>query len=378
VTNTASNPVAAVRNLAAKAFRRAGAVPKAAIRAARRTERAREHAARVRAEWSVERELAGIARGREPILLGPWLSEVGFEVLYWIPFLRWFEDRYRIDRDRVIAVSRGGVADWYEPVAARYVEIFHHLDPDTFARRNADRRTSSEGGGQKQTAAGSLDDDILVAAKRQFGIASATVCHPSAMYRLFGQFWLGNRALDLVMSHTRHARYTLSPPADLELPDRYVAVKFYTGTALPPTEANTRALRGIVAAVASRMPVVMLDAGMKTDEHEDYLFRDIPNVISLQRHVSAATNLGVQTAVIAGAERFIGTCGSLAWLAPMLGVDTIAVYAEERLLLSHIFFATHVYRQTGSARFDPLDLSAASHVDLAAAAEAVVECRSRV
>ena len=26
----------------------------------------------------------------EPILVGPWLGEVGFELLYWIPFLRWF------------------------------------------------------------------------------------------------------------------------------------------------------------------------------------------------------------------------------------------------------------------------------------------------
>ena len=72
----------------------------------------------------------------------------------------------------------------------------------------------------------------------------------------------------------------------------------------------------------------------------------------------------MQTAVIAGAQAFIGTCGSLAWLAPMLGVDTVAVYADERFLLSHIFFATHVYRQAGAARFDTLDLRAAMQLDL--------------
>ena len=26
-----------------------------------------------------------------PILLGPWRSELGFEVLYWIPFLAWLK-----------------------------------------------------------------------------------------------------------------------------------------------------------------------------------------------------------------------------------------------------------------------------------------------
>ena len=74
-----------------------------------------------------------LARGRHPIVAGPWLSEVGFEVLYWIPFLRWFEDRYRVDRERVIAVSRGGASSWYADVAGAYVDIFDHLDPETFA-----------------------------------------------------------------------------------------------------------------------------------------------------------------------------------------------------------------------------------------------------
>ena len=34
-------------------------------------------------------------------------------------------------------------------------------------------------------------------------------------------------------------------------------------------------------------------------------------------HFTPQTNLGVQTEVIRRADRFVGTCGSLAWLAPM-------------------------------------------------------------
>src|SRR5688572_32368785 len=153
------DPLAAVRNLAAKAWRRAAAVPKRGVRIARRAGRVREQAAAFADEWRVEREIAAVARGRGPIIAGPWLSEVGFEVLYWIPFLRWFEDRYRVDRERVIAVSRGGVADWYRGVAARYVEIFDHVDPATFARRNAGRRAENESGGQKQTRRSPFDEE---------------------------------------------------------------------------------------------------------------------------------------------------------------------------------------------------------------------------
>ena len=44
---------------------------------------------------AVRRELAALASKPEPILVGPWLGEVGFELLYWIPFLRWFAEQLR-------------------------------------------------------------------------------------------------------------------------------------------------------------------------------------------------------------------------------------------------------------------------------------------
>ena len=362
----------AVRNLSAKAWRRLAAVPKRGVKLVRRVDRLREQARSVQAEWQIEREIAAVAAGRQSIIVGPWLSEVGFEVLYWIPFLRWFEDRYRIDRERVVAVSRGGVAEWYRDVADGYVEIFDHVKPDTFSRRNTERREDHESGGQKQTSPGSLDRDILSAARHATGLQGAAVCHPSLMYRLFSQFWLGNRALDLVESHTRHLPLTVTPASALGLPAQYVAAKFYTGAALPDTPEYRRALRELVRVVARQLPVVTLDTGMATDEHEDYLFHDIPNVISLRDQMTPRTNLGVQASVIAGAQRFVGTCGSVAWMAPMLGVDTIAAYAEDRFLASHIMFASQVYVRMGAARFETLDVRAAMQVDwLAPKAETV-------
>jgi hypothetical protein len=372
------DPLAAMGNLAAKAWRRAAAVPKRGVRIARRAGRLREQAAVVADEWRVEREIAAVARGRGPIIAGPWLSEVGFEVLYWIPFLRWFEDRYRVDRERVIAVSRGGVAGWYGDLAGRYVEIFDHITPAEFGRRNRERHQREEAGGQKQTTISSFDEELIAAARAATGTREAAICHPSLMYRLFSRFWYGNRALDLVASHTRFAPVngrTSAPrtPALPHLPDRYLAAKFYTGAALPGTPAARGALRELVRRAASRIPVVMLDTGMATDEHEDYLFRDIANVVSLRDQLAPQTNLAVQTAAIAGSQGFIGTCGSLAWMAPLMGVDTLAVYSEERFLVSHVFFAGQAYRQAGAARFDTLDLRAVTQLDLLASAAAVAQ-----
>jgi hypothetical protein len=366
-----THPLKAARNLAAKAWRRGSARTRRSAHVARRA-RVREQWTMFRDEWRIERELAFLARGRQPIVAGPWLSEVGFEVLYWIPFLRWFEDRYRVDRERVIAVSRGGASSWYADVAGAYVDIFDHLDPETFGRRNAERRDVDESGGQKQTMHGPLDDEVLQMVRRSAGADNAAVCHPQLMYRLFNQFWSGNRPLDLVMSHTRHRLLEMSRPAGVPLPERYVAAKFYTGTALPDSADHRRALRDLINVVARRMPVVVLDTGLKTDEHEDYLFHGLSNVFSVRTQVDPRTNLDLQTAVISGSRGFIGTCGSLAWLAPMLGIDTVAVYANDRFLASHIFFATHVYRQNGAARFDTLDLRGVMDLDLMEASESMV------
>src|SRR5262245_22601526 len=78
---------------------------------------------RLTREISVRRELRAAAGGDGPIIVGPWLSEVGYEVLYWVPFLRWFCDRYQVDPSRMVVVSRGGVASWYRDVATHYVEL---------------------------------------------------------------------------------------------------------------------------------------------------------------------------------------------------------------------------------------------------------------
>ena len=368
-----TDALAAARNLTAKAWRRGSAAPRHFIRVARRV-RFREQLDLLQTEWGIERELAALARSRRPIVAGPWLSEVGFEVLYWIPFLRWLEDRYRIDRERVIAVSRGGVSSWYDDVAATYVDIFDQMDPEAFNQRNAERRDSGESGGHKHKRHSALDEDLLRGVKLKLGAGDALLCHPRLMYVLFDQFWSGNRPLDLVMSRTRHRLLSVPSPPDLRLPDCYMAAKFYTGTALPDTPAYRRALRRLVAHAARAMPVVLLDTGLRTDEHEDYLFDDLPNVFSVRQHLTPQTNLAVQTGVIAGSQGFIGTCGSLAWLAPMLGVDTIAVYADPRFLVSHIFFATHVYRQASAARFDTLDLGAVTDLSLFESREAEAAC----
>jgi hypothetical protein len=334
------------------------------VRTSRYWDRLRQRAWPVVArDVAVRRVLRAAAHGSGPVIVGPWLSEVGYEVLYWVPFLRWFTRQYDVDPERVIAVSRGGVSAWYGGIASRYVEQFDLFTPREFAERNETRRGEAD---QKQLGISDFDQEILARARARIGIDAANVCHPSAMFQLLRQFWLGNDSLQSVLEYTEYESIAQAAPVDLpKLPDRFVAIKFYTGRALMDTPPNRDQLRRLVERIGRRHPIVALNTNLSLDEHADYVFRDIPGLVTLDGWVTPQNNLAVQTEVIRRAARFVGTCGSLAWLAPMLGTDTLAVYADDHFLTPHLYAARHAYNSMQAARFTPMDLAVLDQIDVA-------------
>lgn len=322
-----------------------------------------------RTQRRVERVLSRAASPGSTIIVGPWTSEVGYEVLYWIPFLHWAVDRYGVRPERVVALSRGGTQSWYEGIATRYVEIFDLVDPDDFAERAAARR---ERGDQKQMAPSDFDRELVRAASERLGIHDAASWHPGAMYQMFRAFWHGDRSLEFLFRHTNFLRTAAMAreQSGLVLPAEYAAVKFYTGPALPDTELNRAALHDLVRRLAARMPVVMLDTAWSVDEHRDYSFEGIPGVTTLRPSLDPRTNLDLQTRVIAGASRFVGTCGGLAWLAPLLGVDTLAVYDDDRYLTAHLYAIRSLCRRMQTAKFSTLSIRAMRGVSTVSCAEA--------
>lgn len=354
----------AVWNLGRKAAVRLLSIHKPLVRITRRRARAGQQRAMFTAAQEVEREIARAVAGRGPIVVGPWLGEVGYEALYWLPFLRWVQHRYRVAPDRLTIVSRGGVEHWYGGMAARYVDLFDLLSPGELAARNEDRQVRDEGGGRKQSRRGELDDWLLerVAAN---GAAPAAMLHPSLLFRIFRDVWQGNLPLDFLFTRAGFARVTPPPRPSLpDLPPEYVAVKFYSGTAIPEAAENRDTLRALVRTIAARTPVVVLDTGLSVDDHRDYLFDGIPGVLSARSWMTPRTNLGLQSAIVAHARYFLGTCGGLAWLAPFMGVPTVAVYADDALLRPHLTIARQAGGRVGAAEFAPLDLRALRRIDV--------------
>ena len=70
------------------------------------------------------------------------------------------------------------------------------------------------------------------------------------------------------------------------------------------------------------------------------------------------TNLDVQLAIVARSRAFLSACGGLAWMAPFIGVPTVAVYDSDHLLAPHLLVERQAGKRTGAAEFSTIDLRA--------------------
>ena len=279
---------------------------------------ARVHAARL------ERGLAAIAAGGNTIVAGPWLGEVGFELLYWVPFLRWFAARFHVAPERLLVVSRGGTASWYRPFASGYRETFDYLTPEEFRRRHDERVTAN--GEQKQTQVLAFERKLL--RELTTDVHDRSMLHPSSMYGLFNPFWWGHVGESWVHAHAAYSRLAPDAAAPFTAPaGAYTAVKFYFNDCFPATGANRAFVRRTLQALADRGPVVSLATGLRLDDHDGDDLQAL-GVQSLPRHLEPRDNLAVQTAAVAGACAFVGTYGGFSYLAPFLGVPAQAYYSN--------------------------------------------------
>lgn len=314
----------------------------------------REHARHHRA---ATRRAALLGRSEGPIVVGPWCGEVGFELLYWVPFVRWMVERARIDGDRLIVVTRGGASGWYRDLTRRGVEILDLIDAAAF-RNHAET--------WKQHRVSTFDRQMIAGAMASAGVRRVRLLHPQVMYRLLTAYWKEEAVFEPIGSFLRYARLPEPPkhPVTDTLPAAYVAAKFYFSQSFPDTAANRAFVQRTIAEAAEQMPVVLLSAGAQLDDHHDATVAAAAGVCTVRTDVR--DNLAVQSAVVAGARRFIGTYGGFSYLAPMYGVDSLSFFsAREKLVPFHLEHAHRVFGAVfdtasgtaGLGRFVALDVA---------------------
>lgn len=273
-------------------------------------------------------EIERVATGPNRIIFGPWLSEVGYEILYWIPFLNWVQKVFGLNKERITVVSRGGCELWYRDLCSRYIDIFDYLSPEEFKIKNESRW--SRWGIQKQKGIDELDMEIIDRMKSVWGNETCELIHPSMMINLFMPYWESHRGLEIILDHTVYKKFPKMDPHPLldDLPKDYFAAKFYFNSNFRDTRENRLLVSSLLQTMARRHKIILLDNGLDIDDHSDCIPAYSRNIHSFKHMMNVKNNLDIQTRIIAKAKALIGTHGGFAGLARFYGVNAVGLYSK--------------------------------------------------
>lgn len=274
--------------------------------------------------WPAYRAL--LQRSDRPILVGPWHGEVGFEALYWLPWLTKLRTDLQIAPDRVIPITRGGVGVLYDAPTA--LELYAMRSPQDV--RVANWLQFQQTGMMKQRHVTDFDRGILADAACTLGLSTYLTLHPAWMYQALSPFWTGQHGMAWL--HQRASFPVLTPPVlqGVTLPEHFAAVRFYFRPTFPTSQASIMFAKATIQHLAQSHHVVILNSGLHVDDHLDYLPTDRTNVTVLSDVVPLTheNNLAVQAAVLGQAEGFVGTYGGMAQLALRMRKPVVSFYEE--------------------------------------------------
>jgi hypothetical protein len=299
-----------------------------------------------------------LGRQPHPIIAGPWLTEAGFELLYWIPFLAWVKAYASLHDDQLIAVSRGGAASWYRHITPNYHDILSLYSADEFRAKN-EARVHDQKGRLKHIDIGGFDREIINRVREARGLGKVKILHPSVMYNLFNVFWRQQAPITLVEAFSVFRPLPRLPLGDLagRLPREYVAVKFYGNSALPDTPANRDLIARVMSDLTVTGDVVLLNTGQRYDDHSDFAPQQRDRVHTVDHLMTPEMNLDVQTRVICNARAFIGTYGGFSYLAPFCGTNTVAFYSNPTAFrFDHLEISKRVFSSLKTGSFVPLEV----------------------
>jgi hypothetical protein len=256
-------------------------------------------------------------------VIGPFLGEVGYELLYWIPFARQVLRRLRIPPDRCVSLTRGGAGVWYEGVADRSLELFDLVPHDRLVEAMEERHAGVRD--RKQLLPTRLDEELLELARESVG--EGAVLHPSLMYARMRSLWFRGSSVQDAAGKLDVAPLTV-PSVDYGLPPSYVAVKLYaSGGTFPDSPETAAAAAAAIRDAAGADSVVLLSSGLRFDDHAELGLEGV-EVGRVDHLMRAADNLRVQTSIVAGARALVCTYGGFSYLGPLLGVPTLALRAS--------------------------------------------------
>lgn len=272
-----------------------------------------------------EASVARAARQGRRLLVGPFLGEVGYELLYWIPLVRRLLAEHGVRRDRVTVLARGGAGSWYRDFAEHSLELLDLIAPERYLDELVERRRRE--GHAKQFFPDPFDERLMALALQRIGDAAAV--HPLLMYSRLRFLWEGLQRPEeapLLADYRLLDREAWRLPPDC--PPDYIAVKLYFSDPFPDDEASRQLAARVLEELAGESEVVVLTSGMQLDEHREWVPAGT-RIHDSSAWVRPQDNLAVQSALVARSRAFACTYGGFSYLGAMLGVPTLALQTRE-------------------------------------------------
>jgi hypothetical protein len=233
--------------------------------------------------------------------IGPFTGEVGYELLYWLPYVR-----HRLgELNGHIAITRAGSGVWYPCQSVDGMEaIGSEIYTDMLVKRAKTMGTLKVFGTKDP-----VDKEIL----KTLGVN--TILHPSELYNAIHE-----------QEDWPHERLPKLDP-DPHLPKDYIAMRFYIGD----TFKNAEVARQLVKKAKEHAYVVLLCINTPCDDHGE--IGDIAGNTTVVYTVK--DSLSVISRIVSNAKQFICTYGGLSYLGPLYGVPTLAVIDGDPQLKRH-------------------------------------------
>ena len=288
------------------------------------------------------------ASDADTIVLGPWTGDLSAEAVYWLPFVRWAAER--IGRERLVAVSRGGVARWYADSADNYLEIL-----DYFSRSELRRGTDDPARHPGDVPRGStpFDREVVRVVRQAFGTRRVRTLHPSVVADLGHGYWKGGSANDLL-------KYAVPGP----LPALGRRPRSGSVFVALPREGPTRSLdieplNALLEALSARTEVVIWGGGAGPCEGLDSL-------TGVRRWAPQGSEVGYAAELIeavSAAAAFVGLGSGVDLVPALCGVPTLLIRSPDDSGRRHVEHARRLVDESGGAC---IDLASPVESDLAA------------
>lgn len=265
--------------------------------------------------------------GGKDLLIGPWISEVGYELLYWIPLLRKLKNLEIINFDNSLVVSRGGVNSWYADICDNYFEIFDLISLEEF-------RKFQENNYQISGTEKLYDDSILftefakkfIPRNRHIELFS-----PSKMFAilqpLFAQkgrlspYRMGFDLLDFGVINSE-----IFSTQRLDLMNEigpYITIKFYQRPSFNLAGDEVTSLQKLLFDLSKKFTLVNLEQKKVFDKTHPSMSRILEGIDFIDAtDLPIQSNLGLQTTLIKNADLHLGTYGGPSYIASMVGTPS--------------------------------------------------------